>query len=164
MTLVRLAPESTTVTISNTTLNVSISNTTVNVILSTNNGGFLSNNAKFRYANIASTVAGAFGLASVASTLGTKRIRVLGAFLTAVSSGNVYFAGDTAVSTANGVMGNSTAPIAVQAGGGFVLPVDPWGVGWFQTAAGSTGNGPHLNFIATTTGPWAGTVVWTTST
>ena len=159
MTLVRLAPESTTVTISNSTLNVSGTFT-----LSTNNGAFLANNAKFRYANIASTVAGAFGLASVASTLGTKRIRVLGAFLTAVSSGNVYFAGDTAVSTANGVMGNSTAPIAVQAGGGFVLPVDPWGVGWFQTAAGSTGNGPHLNFIATTTGPWAGTVVWTTST
>ena len=159
MTMVRLAPESTTVTISNSTLNVSGT-----VTLSTSNVGIFANSAKIRYANIASTVGGAFGLASVASTAGTKRIRVLGAFIMGGSSGNVYFSGDTAVSTANGIMGTSTAPIVIQAGAGFVLPIDVWGIGWFQTAAGSTGNGPHLNFNATTTGPWAGTVVWTTST
>ena len=164
MTMVRLAPESTTVTISNSTLNVSISNTTVNVVLSTNAAGVFTAVTKFRFANIASTVAGAFGIASVASTLGTKRIRVLGVSLIGASSGNVYFGGDTAVSTANGVYGNSTAYVGIQAGGGIVLPTDPWGVGYFQTAAGSTGNGPHLNFIATTTGPWAGSVVWTTAT
>ena len=158
MTLVRLAPESTTVTISNTTINVSGT-----ITLSTGNASLFANNAAFRYANIQSSVV-TYGLASVASTLGTKRIKVVGVFLTGVSSGNVYFSGDTAVSTANGVMGTSSAPIAVQAGGGFVLPVDPWGVGWFKTAPGSTGNGPHLNLNASTTGPWAGTVIWTTST
>ena len=134
------------------------------VALSTSNGALFQNNAQFRHANIASTVGGAFGLASVASTAGTKRIKVLGAFIMGGSSGNIYFGGDTAVSTANGIMGNSTAPIALQAGAGFVLPIDWTGIGWFKTAPGSTGNGPHLNFIATTTGPWAGTVVWTTST
>ena len=158
MTLVRLAPESTTVTISNSTLNVSGT-----VTLSTAIGGLFSGNAAFRSANIASTVAGAFGLASVNTTAKTKFIKVVGAFLTGVSSGNVYFGSDTGYTTANGIMGNSTAPIAVQAGGGFVLPIDQWGIGWFRTSVGTSNNGPHLTFIATTTGPWAGTVVWTTA-
>ena len=156
MTMVRLAPESTTVTISNSTLNVSGV-----VTLSTNNAALYANNARFNFANIASTVGGAFGLASINSTAKTKKIRVIGAFIMAGTSGNVYFGSDTGFTTANGIMGNSTAPIVLQAGAGFVLPIDPTGIGWFQTSVGTSNNGAHLSFIATTTGPWAGTVVWT---
>ena len=114
------------------------------------------------FSAVNSTVAAAVGIASAGTTIAgdLTKIRVLGGWIIGASAGNVYFGSDSAVSTANGIAGNSSAFIGLQAGGGFVLPIDPTGIGYFQTSAASTGGAIHLNFISTTTGPWAGVVVW----
>ena len=132
MTLVRLAPESTTVTISNSTLNVSISNTTLGVTLTS--GVPIVVSTGYNYANLEIKTS---GFVTVATSIAAKRVRVLGLAIVAASSVNFYFQSGTSAALGDLVFGNSTNPYALAANGGLILPADPQGMGYFQSTAGA---------------------------
>lgn len=140
MTMVRLAPESTTVTIQgNTTVTgtVTIQGTSTAVITGgvaiTTNAPIITSTG-YNYANLEVKTSGSI---QAATSIAAKRVRVLGMVVGAVTSCKFYFQSGTTAALGDVVFGNSTAAYKVQAGGGYVLPTDAQGAGYFQSTAGA---------------------------
>lgn len=160
MTMVRLAPESTTVTVTGTV--TASGNATA--VLSTTQFPVL-NSTGVNFVNINSTVAN-FTIASAGTSAVTGlRVRLLGLIMGSPSSATFYLGSDSALSTNGGIAFGSSANggFGISANGGFVLPLAPLGMWWLQTSAGTTQGAPHLNVVANTTGPWTGVAVYTVS-
>jgi hypothetical protein len=104
-----------------------------------------------QYAAIAASTSGNNTL--VAAVAG-KKIRVLGLAVVAGAAGNIYF---TSNNSGTVIFGGSTNTIDLAVNGGFVLPMTPTAVGWFETTAGQA-----LVMNASSTGPFSGGVVYIT--
>ena len=135
MTMVRLAPESTTVTVSGGTITVQGNSTAVitgGVAITTN--APIITSTGYNYANLEVKTSGSI---QAATSIAAKRVRVLGLVLSAASSAKFWFQSGTTAALGDVVFGNSSAPYSVAADGGYVLPTDPQGAGYFQSTAGA---------------------------